>query len=240
MLVNSHVTPLSLYSILFQHRGRAVIFLDDVDSMFRSMAAPGSAAVVPVGPSEGGDLRVEPIAQGFAARIRVHQQVHFRGQRDPRKNDAFKAVLSRCDIFELSATNEEVLDLMRCVVVAGFPGRDTDDCTMVIDFIAENSEDHQLSMRLLGPSLRKLQYARIARVWIGDRWSESQLQALGRKQQATKRLDSRTRDLRIVAGGAKTSSPICVKDQMAYFCSHTQKSRASFYRALAQVKEELG
>ena len=28
----------------------------------------------------------------------------------PRKNDAFKAVLSRCDIFELDATQEEVVE----------------------------------------------------------------------------------------------------------------------------------
>ena len=44
----------------------------------------------------------------------------------PGKNDAFRAVLIRCDIFELSATNEEVLDLMRCVSPQGLPGRDTD------------------------------------------------------------------------------------------------------------------
>src|SRR5664279_828534 len=37
ILVNSHVTPLSLYSIFFQHRDEAVIFLDDVDSIFGSM-----------------------------------------------------------------------------------------------------------------------------------------------------------------------------------------------------------
>ena len=37
ILINSHVTPLALYSTLFQHRDEAVIFFDDVDSMFGSM-----------------------------------------------------------------------------------------------------------------------------------------------------------------------------------------------------------
>jgi hypothetical protein len=50
----------------------------------------------------------------------------------------------------LSATNEEVLDLMRCVSAAGFHNISSEDCSMVIDFIADNAEDRQLSMRLLG------------------------------------------------------------------------------------------
>ena len=33
----------------------------------------------------------------------------------PKRNDAFKAVLSRCDIFQLDATQEEVIDLMRSI-----------------------------------------------------------------------------------------------------------------------------
>jgi hypothetical protein len=154
----------------------------------------------------------------------------------PSKNDAFKAVLSRCDIFELSATNEEVLDLMRCVAATGFNGLTPDDCTEVIDFIAEHSEDRQLSMRLLGPSLRKLQYERSE----GLEWEplvKSQLQTLGRKQQATKRLDTKSRDIRLLRE-AITKFPESVKDQMTYFCGKTSKSRASFYRTLARSKEE--
>ena len=125
---------------------------------------------------------------------------------------------------------------MRCVASQGFHGVTPDDCGMVIDYIAENSEDHQLSMRLLGPSLRKLQYARSENL----DWRplvRSQLQALGRKQDATKRLDSRTRDLRIFREALK-KHPDCVKDQMAYFCARTQKSRALFYRTLARQRAE--
>ena len=154
----------------------------------------------------------------------------------PSKNDAFKAVLSRCDIYELSATNEEVLDLMRCVSANGFHGLTPDDCATVIDFIAENSEDRQLSMRLLGPSLRKLQYARTE----GLDWRpliKSQLQTLGRKQQATKRLDTKSRDLKLLREALKRY-PESVKDQMVFFCHQSGKSRASFYRVLSRVKEE--
>ncbi len=160
VLVNSHVTPLALYSIFYQHRDEAIIFLDDVDSIFGSMphlgllrsALWGNPRTVTYGSSQlPSDL---PPSFEFTSRVIVAANVI------PKRNDAFLAVLSRCDIFELSANNAEVLDLMRAVSAKGFSGLTPDDCETVISYIAENSEDRQLSMRLLGPSLRKLQYAR--------------------------------------------------------------------------------
>lgn len=236
ILINSHVTPLALYGTLFQHRDEQIIFFDDVDSMFSSMAHLGllrsalwgSPRIVTYGSSQlPSDL---PSSFEFTSRC------IFAANCIPSKNDAFKAVLSRCDIYELSATNEEVIDLMRSVSVNGFHGLTPDDCSMVIDFIAENSEDRQLSMRLLGPSLRKLAYARTE----GLDWRDlvkSQLQTLGRKQQATKRLDNKSRDLKALREALKLY-PESVKDQQAHFCRATGKSRASFYRVLSRAKDE--
>lgn len=153
----------------------------------------------------------------------------------PKKNDAFKAVLSRCDQFEMSATNEEVVDLMRSVSAAGFRGLSAEDCSMVIDFIEGHAEDHQLSMRLLGPSLRKLTYARQEQL----DWRPlvmTQLQTLGRKQQATKRLDTKAHDVRCLQEAIR-KHPENVNDQQAYWQDRTGKSRASFYRTLARLRE---
>ena len=228
ILINSHITPLSLFSTLFQHREEATIFVDDCDALYSSMphlgllrsALWGHPRIVTYGSSQlPSDL---PSSFEFTC--------------IPMKNDAFKAVLSRCDIYELSATNEEVLELMRSVSSNGFHGLTPEDCATVIDFIAENSEDRQLSMRLLGPSLRKLLYAR----GEGLEWRplvKSQLQTLGRKHQATKRLDTKSHDLRLLREALK-KHPESVKDQMAYFCQHSGKSRASFYRVLSRVKDE--
>ena len=125
VLVNSHVTPLSLYSIFFQHRSEAVIFLDDVDSVFGSMphlgllrsSLWGNPRIVTYGSSQlPSDL---PPAFEFTSRC------IFAANVIPSKNDAFKAVLSRCDIFELSATNEEVLDSDAVCGFARLPRRDT-------------------------------------------------------------------------------------------------------------------
>ena len=236
VLVNSHVTPLALYGTLFQHRDEQVIFFDDVDSMFSSMAHLGllrsalwgSPRIVTYGSSQ--------LPSDYPPSFEFTSRCVFAANVIPTKNDAFKAVLSRCDIYELSATNEEVLELMRAVSSNGFHGLSVEDCSMVIDFIAENSEDRQLSMRLLGPSLRKLLYARSENL----DWRpliKSQLQTLGRKQQATKRLDTRCRDMKLLREALRRF-PEDVKSQQAFFCQQSGKSRASFYRVLSRAKDD--
>ena len=156
----------------------------------------------------------------------------------PKKNDAFKAVLSRCDIFELSATNEEVVEMMRAVAANGFHRLSPEDCRMVIDFIAENSDDRQLSLRLLGPSLRKLLYSRSECIdWRP--MVKSQLESLGRKNDATKRLDNRVRDMKLLQEVIR-QHPDSAADQQAEWCRTTGKSRASFYRCLSRYRSETG
>lgn len=239
VLINSHVTPLALFSIFYQHREDSVLFFDDVDSMYSSMphlgllrsALWGFPRVVTYSSSQ----RPNDLPQSFEFTSRCI----FCANVIPKKNDAFKAVLSRCDIFELSATNEEIIDLMRSVSARGFDGLSPDDCAMVIDYIAQHADDRQLSMRLLGTSLRKLKYARSEGLLDWRPLVKSQLQTLGRKMDATKRLDNRNRDMRIVQQ-ALEMFPASVQDQQEHFCKVTGKSRASFYRALARFREEQG
>ncbi len=238
LLVNSHITPLSLFSLLFQYRDDAVIVFDDVDSMFSSMAHLGllrsalwgSPRIVTYGSSQ--------LPRDLPPRFETTARFIFAANVIPKKNDAFGAMLSRCDIYELSATNSEVIDLMRSVSANGFRGITPEECAMVIDFISDNSEDLQLSMRLLGPSLRKLVYARQENL----DWRplvQSQLRTLGRKQTITKQLDGKSQDSKVLREALK-QHPDSVKDQQAFFCAKTGKSRASFYRVLSRHKDELG
>jgi len=237
VLLNSHVTPLALYGTLFQHRIDDVLFFDDVDSILGSMAHLGllrsalwgSPRVVTYGSSQ--------LPKDLPPRFEFTSRCIFSANVIPGRNDAFKAVLSRCDIFELSATNEEVLELMRTVAANGFRGLTSEDCESLIDFLAENSEDRELSMRLLGPSLKKYQYARHE----GIDWRplvRTQLQTLGRKQQQPKkRLDARGRDFRMLQE-ALECHPQSVGEQKSYWCQKTGKSRASFFRCLARYRQE--
>ena len=235
ILINSHVTPLSLYSTLFHHRDEAVIFFDDVDSMFGSMphlgllrsALWGSPRIVTYGSSQMPD--------GLPSSFEFSSRCIFAANVIPQKNDAFKAVLSRCDIFQLEATNEEVIEMMRNIAAKGFHGITPDEAESVIDFISDHAQDRQLSLRLLGPSLRKMSYARQE----GVDWRplvESQLQSLGKKNDASKRLDNKGKDFKVMKQVA-SRFPESLKDQMANWCRITGKSRASFYRAMKNFNE---
>jgi hypothetical protein len=236
LIVNSHCTPLSLYSTLYLFKDDTVIFFDDVDSMFSSMAHLGLLRSALWGNPRAVTYGSSQLPSELPPYFEFTSRCIFAANVIPKKNDAFKAMLSRCDVFELSATNEEVVDLMRTVSAQGFRGITPADCNTVIDYIAENSADKELSMRLLGPSLRKLQFARSE----GLDWRslvKSQLTTLGRKQQFTKRLDNKTKDVRVLKE-ALALYPESVKDQLGHFCAETKKSRATFYRILSRYRDQ--
>ena len=135
-----------------------------------------------------------------SSQLKIPSSFHFTGRiifavnTLPRQNHAFSAVLSRVDQFELSASNEEVLVMLRQLAAQGFEEKLTpDECQEVVDFIAEFSASRELSLRLLEPSLRKVLYAREA----GVDWRQlvaSQLHEIGRTA-APKVSDSRAYDL---------------------------------------------
>lgn len=238
VLINSHITPLALYGTLFLHREERVIFFDDVDSMFSSMAHLGllrsalwgSPRVVTYGSSQlPGDL---PSSFEFTSRCLFAANVI------PKRNDAFKAVLSRCDIFELDATNAEVLETMRAISASGFNGMTPDDAASVIDFIEQHCTEKQISMRLLGPAMRKYSYARAE----GIDWQPlvlSQLQSLGQRKDMNKRSENQTKDHRALLA-ALAKHPDDVKQAQAFWCEQTKKSRATFYRVLSRHRDEHG
>jgi hypothetical protein len=231
VLINSHVTPLALYATLYHNREGKVLVLDDVDSIFGSMshlgllrsALWGDPRIVTYGSSQLDDL---PASFVFESRI------VFCGNVIPRRNDAFKAVLSRCDIFELSASQEEVIDLMRRVAMAGYETLTSDDCLEVVEFIERNGDDRAMSLRLLEPSFRKVLYSRSE----GLDWRPlvmTQLKTLGRKEDTSRRLDARAHEIRTLHQAIERH-PHSVSDQQTYWSKTTGKSRASFFRLLSK------
>jgi hypothetical protein len=231
VLVNSHITPLALYSTLYFNRSGKVIFLDDIDSVLSSMAHLGllrsalwgDPRIVTYGSSQLDDL---PGSFLFESRVVFCANVI------PRRNDAFKAVLSRCDIFELSASQEEVLDLMRRVASAGYETLTPNDCLTVVEFIEKHGDDRAISLRLLEPSFRKVLYARSEDL----DWRPlvmTQLKTLGRKEDSSRRLDARAQEIRLLHQAIE-DHPGSVAEQQAFWSRATGKSRASFFRLLAR------
>jgi hypothetical protein len=231
VLINSHITPLALYTTLYHGRHGHVLFFDDVDSIFGSMAHLGllrsalwgSPRVVTYGSSQLDDY---PSSFVFEGRLIFCVNVI------PRRNAAFRAVLSRCDTFELSATQEEVIELMRSVASAGYDGLSPGECLEVVNFIEAKADDRAISMRLLEPSFRKVIYARSE----GLDWRplvRTQLQALGRKPDTSRRLDAKMTELHLLRQ-AIDRHPDSVGEQQACWCRASGKSRASFFRLLAR------
>src|SRR4051794_13845390 len=232
VLVNSHITPLSLYTTLYHNRSGKIIFFDDVDAIFGSMAHLGllrsalwgDPRVVTYNSSQLDDL---PGSFIFESRL------VFAANVIPKKNDAFKAVLSRCDIFELSASQEEVVDLMRSIARAGYGALTPDDCQEVVDFIESNGDDRAISLRLPEPSFRKVIYARSE----GLDWRPlvlTQLRTLGHKEDTSRRIHARANEVRLLHQAVEQFRS--VSDQQTFWSRATGKSRASFFRLLARER----
>lgn len=235
VILNGHCTPMALYEALYRNQD-AVIVLDDADSLYRNLAALGILRSALWG--ETNDRR---LVTYNSTQSDLPQSFYFTGQIIfvanviPRKNAAFEAVLSRVDVFELDASNEEVIQLMRKLAVEGFDGLLTaTECLEVVEFIATFASTRELSLRLLEPSFRKVIYAKEAKI----DWRElvqTQLEQIG-VDDAPKPIDTKACDLASLEQAIQ-SHPDSVQNQQEAWCKVTGKSRASFFRLKKSLEE---
>jgi hypothetical protein len=234
VILTGHCTPLAMYMSLFEHPD-SVIFLDDCDAMFRNLPALGILRSALWEGDKGHRL-----VNYNSSQLKVASSFYFKGRivfainTLPRQNHAFSAVLSRVDQFELSASNQEVLDLMRQLAAQGFEGLTPAECMEVVDFIAEFSATRELSLRLLEPSFRKVLYAREA----GVDWRQlvaSQLHEIGRTA-APNIPDSRAYDMDCLRQVINEYEDVA--EQEAAWRTLTRRSRATFFRLKKMLVDE--
>jgi len=228
LILTGHCTPLSLYSNLYEHQD-AILFLDDCDSLFRNLPALGILRSALWG--ENNESR---LVTYNSSQLKIPSSFYFTGRvifainTLPRQNHAFSAVLSRVDQFEFTASNEEVLAMMRQLAAQGFGERLTAaECMEVVDYIAQFSATRELSLRLLEPSYRKVVYARQA----GVDWRQlvaSQLHEIGRNA-VPRATDGRFYELDCL-NQVLDDYPDNVADQEAAWRQLTRRSRATFFR----------
>ncbi len=241
VILTGHCTPLAMYMSLYEHP-QSVVFLDDCDAMFRILPALGILRSALWEGEKGSRLVNYNSSQlKVPSSFRFEGRIVFAVNTLPARNHAFQAVLSRVDQFELSASNEEVLEMMRRLAAQGFEGKLTaDECQEVVDFVAEFSATRDLSLRLLEPSLRKVLYARDE----GVDWRQlvaSQLHEIGRTA-APKVSDSRSYDMECLKQVLE-DHPDSIADQEAAWRMLTRRSRATFFRlkkSLGTVGEQVG
>ena len=238
VVLTGHCTPLAMYTALYEHP-ESVVFLDDCDAMFRILPALGILRSALWEGEKGSRLVNYNSSQlKIPSSFRFEGRVIFAVNTLPRQNHAFQAVLSRVDQFELSASNEEVLEMMRRLAAQGFEGKLTaDECMEVVDFVAGFSATRELSLRLLEPSYRKVLYAREAEV----DWRQlvaSQLHEIGRTA-APKVSDSRSHDMECLKQ-VLDDHPDNIAEQENAFRTLTRRSRATFFRLRKMLEKADG
>jgi hypothetical protein len=236
LVLNGHITPLSLYTNLYEH-SESIVFLDDCDSLFRNLPALGILRSALWG--ENNEAR---LVTYNSSQLKIPSSFHFTGRiifainTLPHQNHAFQAVLSRVDQFELDATNEEVLTMMRRLAVEGFGEQLTaEECMEIVNFVAEFSATRELSLRLLEPSYRKVIYAREA----GVDWRQlvgTQLRKIG-QDAIPKMPTAKTYDLDCLRQVVQ-DFPDDVGEQEKVWRLLTKRSRATFFRLKKILADE--
>lgn len=235
LLLNGHITPLSLYQNLFFNSNR-IIFLDDADSLYRNLPALGILRSALWGEAGKGRVVTYNSSQiEIPSSFEFNGQIIFTANSLPQKNSAFDAVLSRIDVFELDASNEEVVEMMKCLAVEGF-GNDLSatECLEVVNFIAEQAATRELSLRLLEPSYSKVIYAREA----GIDWRDlvrSQLEQIG-KEKTTETKMSRAEAEECLRQVMKEFPSVALQQET--WSRLTGKSRPTFFRMKKALLEK--
>jgi hypothetical protein len=228
VILTGHVTPLALYTALYQNQD-SIIFLDDCDSLYRNLPALGILRS-----ALWGENNEKRLVTYNSSQLKIPSSFHFSGaliltgNTLPRKNHAFEAVLSRVDVFELDATNDEVIEMMRRLAVEGFDGLTAAECLQVVDFVAEFSATRELSLRLLEPSYRKVIYARQSSVDWRD-LVRSQLEQLGSEDRERRASEAKAFEMACLDEVLK-QFPESVVEQQKAWCEMTLRSRATFFR----------
>ena len=236
ILVNSHITPLMLYRVLFESRKGRLIWLEDCDSIYTNMQALGLLRSALWGQGQRIVTYTSSQLDDIPSRFVFDSQIIFCANTIPKRNEAFKAVLSRVDQFTLHATNDELLEQMRTLAANGYNQLSHDQCLEVVEFIANRMGGRQLSMRLFEPSLLKFEYA----LETSIDWRPlvaSQLNELGRVEFVPNDEASPELDMLIMKQAFDTH-PTSVKQQETFWTERTHKSRASFFRCKKRYEQE--
>ena len=240
LLLNSHCTALQLYRILFLNRANnSILFFDDCDGMYRSAVHLGLLRSALYGqPDRIVTYHSSQLPDDLPSSFETTSRFIFCANQVPKSNPMFDAVLTRCLVYRMDLSNDEIIEQFRVMSENGYPGCPPEAAAEIVDFIEQHGNERQLSMRLLTPAVRIYKFC----TEQGMDWQPvllAQLQNLGRPTSGTKRLNGHAKDARILEQ-ARAKFPDSVQEQQEWFCSKTNKSRATFYRALSRHRADQG
>ena len=240
LLLNSHSTALQLYRLLYLNRANdLVIYFDDCDGMYRSAVHLGLLRSALYGqPDRVVTYHSSQLPNDLPSSFQTTSRFIFCANQVPKKSPMFDAVMTRCLVYRMDLSNEEIIEQFRVMSEKGYPGCPPDAAAEIVDFIEQHGNERRLSMRLLTPAIRIYKFC----TEESTDWRPvllAQLQNLGRPTSGTKRINGHTKDARILKQ-AQEKFPDSVKEQQEWFCSKTNKSRATFYRVMSRCRPEYG
>ena len=133
--------------------------VDDCDSIYANLQILGLLRSALWGQGERVVTYYSSQLEEIPSRFTFNSRIIFCANMIPKRNEAFRAVLSRVDVFELIASNEELVEQMRALAAHGYESLYPKQCNEVVDFIEKVGGSRQLSMRLYEPSLQKVSIA---------------------------------------------------------------------------------
>jgi len=237
-LINSLCTALQLYRLLFLNRqNNLVLFFDDCDGMYRSAVHLGLLRSALYGqPDRIVTYHSSQLPDDLPSSFETTSRFIFCANQVPQSNPMFDAVLTRCLVYRMDLSNDEIVEQFRVMSEKGYPGCPPEAAAEIVDFIEQHGNERQLSMRLLTPAIRIYKFCTEQ---VTD-WRPvllAQLQNLGRPTSGTKRVNGHAKDARLLKQ-AQDKFPDSVQEQQEWFCSKTNKSRATFYRVLSRCRAE--
>lgn len=237
ILLNSNVTQLELFRLMYHHSQNDLIFLfDDVDGIFRSPVHLGLLRSALYGhPERIVTYSSSTLPDDLPPSFSTISRFIFLANQVPKKCPMFDAVLTRCLVYRLDLSNQEIVEQFRVMAGNGYPGVLPEECDEIIDFIEANGQERQLSMRLLTPAIQIFKFAKME----GTDWRPAllaQLQNLGRPTVGTVRAGKQQQDFAALEQVIR-QHPESVSDQQEAWCKQTGKSRATFYRALSRYRQ---
>ena len=208
ILIKGHITPLSLYKLLYHNQDKLFVF----DDTLKLLKDEDSLSIL-LGALDKEGLVKWITSQSF---IDVPSEFLFKGKiiiianRVSASNEYLEALLDRCSVLEFNLKREEKIKLMYELVKAMKMPYE------IVDFISE---------LLINPSLRDLETGIECYKIFKDKWKEVFVRFVREFDEDLRKVLELEKD--------KTKSP---KERISEFMLETGKSRRTYYRYKKRLK----
>ena len=159
VVLNSHLTALGLFMCLWKYREDHTILIEDCEQALASAPILGLLRSALCGVNDERHVTyVTSVQFDMPSSFRFDSKIIICSNSVP-KSPAFKALATRCLVFHLEPTQDEIIEQFQAIAARGFEDLTSDDCRIVVDYVAGHAA-RRLCMRLLTPIFRTMQFAR--------------------------------------------------------------------------------